>query len=199
MRKTGILRLRTVTPKAACVGNHVVGQGRLVVLSNATGPEKHGHALFGRYAGTAVVEVFAGVGPSSHYPFTPSALTLRRGVSRGPRNSVLWVGPRPALATGSRAPLESQRLLSPPQAPHSVRGDRRQAGAACSAVRAYPRSGRWSSASAKACSASTRTSSGGGSLGPASRSRAVPSANSSSLTQTHPSFSGPGVPTGRLT
>ena len=65
---------------------------------------------------SGVNEVQAGEGPSPHDPFTPSAPTLRRGVSRGPHSSVFGAGPTPSIrdsvARALRyAPVEAPALL----------------------------------------------------------------------------------------
>ena len=64
-------------------------------------------SLLRRHDPAAVVEVLVCVGPLPHDPFTPSAPTLRRGVSRGPHRPVFGVGPTPVLATVLRVvPVE---------------------------------------------------------------------------------------------
>ena len=57
----------------------------------------------------APVHVQAGMGPLPHNPFTPSASTLRRVVSRGPHSSVFGEGPTPVLATELRGPSSLNR------------------------------------------------------------------------------------------
>ena len=52
---------------------------------------------------------WVGVGPSPHDPFALSAPTLRRGVSKGPHNSVFGVGPTPPLAGRLRSAFDTRR------------------------------------------------------------------------------------------